>query len=79
MPILIVGALAIYMIIMAFVNIDTLTVHHLYARYFGSLAFELVLLVVLYFVLTRRDKLKREREEELKRIKDGQKDKSDEK
>lgn len=64
-PAIIVGALAIYMIIMAIVNRETLTIHHDYLRYFGSLALEVVLLVVLFIVLTKREKLRAGRKKDL--------------
>lgn len=66
-PLYIVGALFIYMAVMAYVNRETLTVHHLYLRYFGTLAAELAVLVILYFILRRREQLKRERQEDMKR------------
>lgn len=64
-PAIIVGALAIYMIIMTIVNRETLTIHHGYLRYFGSLALEVVLLVVLFIVLTKREKLRAGRKKDL--------------
>lgn len=64
-PYIIVGALFIYMAIMALYNIDTLTVYHDYLRYFGTLGAELVVLTILFFVLRRRERLKRERQEDL--------------
>ena len=66
-PYIITGALFIYMCIMAYVNRETLTVHHLYARYFGTLAAEIVLLCLLFFFLRRREQLRRERQEDLKK------------
>ncbi|MCM1319709.1 MAG: hypothetical protein NC217_04945 [Muribaculaceae bacterium] len=64
-PYIIVGALFIYMLVMALYNIDTVTVYHDYLRYFGTLGAELVVLVILFFVLRRRERLKREREQDL--------------
>lgn len=64
-PYIIVGALFIYMAIMALYNIDTVTVYHDYLRYFGTLGAELVVLTILLFVLIRREKLKRERLQDL--------------
>lgn len=64
-PAIIVGVLAIYMIAMAIYNRETLTVHHDYLRYFGSLALEVALLVVLFIVLSKREKLRAERKKDL--------------
>lgn len=66
-PLLIVGALFIYMCIMALSNIDTLTVKHDYLSFFGTIAIEVVILALLYFFLSKREKLKRERKEDLAR------------
>ena len=69
-PYLITGALFIYAVGMALFNLDTITVQHEYLRYFGSLAAELIVLCLLFFFLKRRDKLKREREEDLRKSKE---------
>lgn len=66
-PFIIVGALFIYMCVMAVSNIDTLTRQHDYLRYFGTLGAELFVLGLLLVFLRKREKLKREREEDLKR------------
>lgn len=66
-PYIYTGALFIYMCVMAIYNVDTVTVHHDYLRYFGTLAAELVVLCLLFFFLRKREKLKRERLEDLAR------------
>lgn len=76
-PYIIVGALFIYMCIMAVYNIDTLTVYHDYLRYFGTLGAEIAVLVILLFVLRRRERLKRERLEDLERASRERANKSD--
>lgn len=65
-PAIIVGALFVYMCVMAIVNLDTITVYHEYLTYFGTMAAELVVLTILYFVLRKREKLRRERQEDLR-------------
>lgn len=64
-PLVITMALAIYAIVMAIWNRDTLTVYHDYWRYFGTLAGETVVLVALYFFLRNRERLRREREKDM--------------
>ena len=66
-PYIVVGALFIYLCVMAYINRETLTVEHQYLRYFGSLGAELIVLVILFFVLRRRERLKAERPEDLAR------------
>ena len=66
-PYIIVGALFIYMCVMAIWNIDAVTVHHDYLNYFGTLAAELIVLCLLFFFLRKRERLKAERQEDLKR------------
>lgn len=66
-PYIIVGALFIYMCVMAVFNRDTLLVQHDYLLYFGTCAAELAVLVVLFFVLRRRERLKAERLDDLAR------------
>jgi uncharacterized BrkB/YihY/UPF0761 family membrane protein len=66
-PLLIVGALFIYMCVMALSNLETLTVKHDYISFFGTIAIEIVILTLLYFFLGKREKLKRERKEDLAR------------
>ncbi|MCM1005093.1 MAG: hypothetical protein NC402_02225 [Prevotella sp.] len=66
-PYLIVGALFLYMCVMAVYNIDTVTVYHDYLRYFGTMAAEIAVLAILLFVLRRRERLKRERLDDLAR------------
>lgn len=66
-PFIITGVLAVYAIVMAVWNIDTLTVHHDYFRFFGSLAAEAVILCALFFFLRRREALRREREQDMKK------------
>lgn len=66
-PYFIVGALFVYLCLMAYLNRETLTVEHQYLKYFGVLGGELVVLVILFFVLRRREKLKAERLEDLSR------------
>ena len=61
-PLLIVGALFIYMCVMALSNLETLTVKHDYISFFGTIAIEIVILTLLYFFLG-----KRERKEDLAR------------
>lgn len=66
-PAIIVGVLFIYMCVMAYLNRETLTVYHDYLRFFGTLGAELVVLTLLFFFLRKREKLKRERLEDLRR------------
>lgn len=66
-PLFITLALALYAVIMAIVNIDTITVYHDYLRYFGTLGAEVVILILLYFFLRRREQLRREREADLRK------------
>ena len=65
-PYVLVGALFIYMCVMAYVNRETVTVYHEYLRYFGTLGAELVVLCLLFFFLRRREQLKKERQEDLR-------------
>lgn len=73
-PAIIVGALFIYMCVMAYVNRETLTVYHDYLRFYGTLGAEIVVLCLLFFFLRRREKLKRERLEDLARAEQERKD-----
>lgn len=66
-PYIIVGALFIYMCVMAIYNIKTLTEAHDSITYFGTIGIELIILIILFFVLRKRERLKRERLEDLKR------------
>lgn len=72
-PVIIVGALFIYMCVMAYLNRETLTVYHDYLRFFGTLGAELVVLTLLFFFLCKREKLKRERLEDLQRAEEERK------
>lgn len=65
-PYIITGALFAYAIMMAVLNLDTITVHHNYLRYFGTLGAELIILCFLFIFLRKREKLKTEREADLK-------------
>lgn len=76
-PYIIVGALFVYMAVMAIYNIDTITVYHDYFRYFGTLAAELVVLTILFFVLRHRERLKRERLQDLARAEQERKAQSE--
>lgn len=66
-PYIYVGALFIYMCVVAIYNIETVTEKHDYLRFFGTLAAELAILVILFFVLRRRERLKQERMDDLTR------------
>lgn len=72
-PAIIVGALFIYMCVMAYINRETLTVYHDYIRFFSTLGAELVVLTLLFFFLRKREKLKRERLEDLRRAEEERK------
>lgn len=73
-PYYITGALLIYAIVMAIYNLDTLTVYHEYLRYFGTLAAELVVLTALFFFLRKREALKAERQEDMRRAANTEKE-----
>lgn len=64
-PYIITGALFVYMVIMAIINRDTLTVYHDYLKYFGTLMAEIVILRVLFIFLRKREKLREERKTDL--------------
>lgn len=64
-PYIITAALAAYMIVMAIYNIDTVTIHKDYLRYFGTLGAEAVILCILFLVLRKREQLKEERKADL--------------
>jgi len=57
----------VYFCIMAYIGRDIITVHHNYLLYFGTVAIELVVLVALFFFLKKRDKLRRERLQDMER------------
>lgn len=66
-PYIITGALFVYAVVMAVVNRETLTVYHDYLRYFGTIAAEALVLVLLFFFLRRREQLRAERKADLER------------
>lgn len=59
------GMLLVYAIAMALIFRDTLTVHHDYLRYFGTIVAELIVIVLLTIFLKKRNKLRSEREEDI--------------
>lgn len=59
--------LAIYAAFMAWFNRETVTVHHEYTQYFSTLAVEAVVLVLLAIFLKKRDTLRRQREEGIRK------------
>lgn len=56
------SCIAVYFLIMAYIGRDELLVEKDYFSYFGKIVVEVVVLIALYFVLKKRDKLRKERE-----------------
>lgn len=64
-PQIIVGVLFVYMVVMAIGNRETLTVHHQYGTFFGTIAAELIVLTALFYFLRKRETLREERKKDL--------------
>lgn len=57
--------LLIYVIVMAIIFRDTLTIHHNYFRYFGTIGAELIVILLLTIFLKKRNKMRSEREKNI--------------
>ena len=60
------AVLVIYTLIMAWMNRETVTVHHKYGLFFGTLAVEFAIISLLVVFLRKRERLRREREEDMR-------------
>lgn len=59
------AVLLIYTFVMAWMNRELITVHHKYGFFFATLGAELAVITLLYFFLKKRERLRREREEDM--------------
>lgn len=59
--------MTIYLIFMALRYKDELLAAHRYFQFYGTIGIEVVIIVALYFFLRKRNKLRAEREEDMKR------------
>lgn len=58
-------ALLIYFCLMAYIGRDIILKDSNYLLYFGSIALELAVIIALYFLLKKRDRLRNERLREM--------------
>ena len=58
-PLIVTVSLIIYTVLMAVLNREVLTVQKHYLTYFGTIGVELVIIALVYYFLSKREKLRR--------------------
>lgn len=61
------AVLLVYLGVMAYMSRDLILVSHKYLQYFGTIAAELAVITALYFFLKQRARLRKEREDDIRR------------